>query len=241
MKPRRALLLLLLCTQLSGCLLTRVYTFKEQFCDYQSNFTLRVDDAGVTLEIHHPVLLDSDVTWLLGAGPTTLGTTNAGIEMVYVVEKDLPRPDSEYAIPLILRFTRHDGDLLLSGGSIDKNLSAMITPGLIEETVAHACDASTSILSKRVEFDLSDLDPDDIPTRDQILDAFGPPRQTVSQAREMAYRFRLQGAGPEVEKSFARVWLGDDGESVERVRFRYLRYELDADFVAGTGTIAVHL
>ena len=40
----------------------------------------------------------------------------------------------------------------------------MITPGLIEETVAHTCDASTSMLSKRVEFDLSDLDPGDIPT-----------------------------------------------------------------------------
>ena len=117
----------------------------------------------------------------------------------------------------------------------------MITPGLIEETVAHTCDASTSMLSKRVEFDLSDLDPGDIPTHGQILDALGPPRQTLNDGRVIVYRFRLQGAGPGVEKSFARVWLGPDREHVERVRFRYLRYELDADFVAGTGTIAIHL
>ena len=124
---------------------------------------------------------------------------------------------------------------------IDKNLSAMITPGLIEETVAHACSSETSMLRKNVEFDLSDLDHTDIPDRGQILDALGPPQQTLQDGRVMIYRFRLQGAGPEVEKSYARIWLGPGGDEVVRVRFRYLRYELDADFIAGRGSIKIHL
>lgn len=236
----RLILLLALCSQLSGCLLTRVYAFKGQFCDYQANFTLLVAD-GVTLQIHQPVLLDSDVVWLLGAEPTTQSDSSQQLEMLYLVEKDLPLPNPEYALPLRLWFNDHHGDKLLSAGMIDKNLSAMITPGLIEETITHACDSETSMLKKNVEFDLSNLDRADIPTHGQILDALGPPQEMLRDGREIIYRFRLRGAGPEVEKSYARVWFEAGGNEVERVRFRYLRYELDADFVAGRGSISIRL
>ena len=231
-------MLLVLCIQLSGCVLNRVYAFKNQFCDYPANFTLLVDD-GVTLQMHSPVLLDTDVIWLIGAEPTAWNKNGSWLEMLYVVEKDLPAPAPEYAIPLRLLFS--GGDRLLSAGTIDKNLSAMITPGLIEETVAHACSSETSMLRKNVEFDLSDLDRADIPDRKQILDALGPPQQTQQAGRVMIYRFRLQGAAPGVEKSHAWIWLGPGGNEVERLRFRYLRYELDADFIAGKGSIKVHL
>ena len=143
MTALRLLLLLTLCAQLSGCLLNRVYAFKNQFCDYRANFTLLVD-GGVTLRMHSPVLLDTDVVWLIGAEPTAWSKNGSWLEMLYVVEKDLPGPTPEYAIPLRLLFS--SGDRLLSAGSIDKNLSAMITPGLIEETVAHACSSETSML-----------------------------------------------------------------------------------------------
>jgi len=236
----RLILLLVLGSQLSGCLLTRVYAFKSQFCDYQANFTLLVDD-GVTLQIHKPVLLDSDVVWLLGARPTTQNNNRQQLEMLYVVEKDLPEPNQEYAVPLRLWFSKHDGNMLLSAGMIDKNLSAMITPGLIEETIAHTCDSETSVAKKNVEFDLSSLDRADIPKRGQILDALGPPQKVLRDGREIVYRFRLQGAGPEVEKSYAWVWFGPGGNDVERLRFHYLRYELDADFIAGRGSISIRL
>lgn len=240
MTALRLLLLLVMSFQLSGCLLTRVYAFKEQFCEYRTNFTLLVGE-GVTLQMHKPVLLDTDVVWLLGAEPTTRSNDSEQLEMVYIVEKDLPQPDPEYAIPLRLLFSDDDGDKRLSAGMIEKNLSTMITPGLIEETVAHACSSETSVAKKKVEFDLSDLDRADIPKRGQILDALGPPQQTLLGGREIVYRFRLQGSGPEVERSYARVWFAPDGGDVERVRFRYLRYELDANFVAGRGSIVIHL
>lgn len=87
----------------------------------------------------------------------------------------------------------------------------------------------------------TNLDHTDIPDWGQILDALGPPQQTLQEERVMIYRFRLQGAGPEVEKSYAWIWLGPSGDEVERVRFRYLRYELDADFIAGRGSIKIHM
>ncbi len=231
---------LILSTLLSGCLMVRIYEFKGQFCDYRRNFQLVVDD-GVSLVMHRPVLLDRDVICLLGADPT-LRKSLAGLqELVYVVEKDLPVTDPGYAIPVRLRFREQDGDYRLSEGVIDKNLSSMITPGLIEETVAHACVSKPSILQRNVKVDLSGLDRDAIPRGGAILEALGEPHEVLEDGRGMVYRFRLKDAGPETEKSYARVWFDATGEVVERVRFRYLRYELDADFVAGEGVIKVFL
>lgn len=232
------LLALTLMAQLSGCLLNRVYAFKEQFCDYQSNFTFVVDD-GVSMHMHHPVLRDTDVIWLLGASPTFRTEGTETLEMVYVVEKDIGENAAEYAIPLHLEFQQKNGQMLLRAGIIDKNLSAMITPGLIRETVAHACTAQARMVSRSVHFDLHDLDPDDIPTPQEIVAALGPPNGEATGG--MLYRFRLRGAGPEVEKSFARIWLDSTGKKVERVQFRYLIYQLDADFVSGEGLSLIHI
>jgi len=238
MNTLRWLFLLILMTQLSGCLLNRVYAFKEQFCDYQRNFTFEISD-GVTMQMHHPVLRDDDVIWLLGAQPTFRKEAAEKLEMVYVVEKDVAENAREYSIPLRLVFRQENGHMLLSAGIIDRNLSAMITPGLIGETVAHACTAQTRMVSRSVHFDLHDLDPADIPTPEEIVDALGAPNRKMPDG--MLYRFRLQGGGSEVEKSFARIWLDSTGESVERVQFRYLIYQLDADFISGEGSIRIFL
>lgn len=241
MKRAYRLLLLLpaLSLGLSGCLLTRVYSFKEQFCDYQRNFELLVDQS-IRLKMRHPVLRDDDMVWLLGAEPTRRTKTGDRQEMVYVIEKDLAVPDPRYAIPVRLLFQRRQGDFRWTEGVLDRNLGSMITPGLIAETVSHTCDSETSVLDKNVTVDLSDLDPASIPRRTEIEQALGEPTRVVAE-RVVEYRYRLQTTQAGVEKSYARVWYADDGESVERLRFRYLRYRLDADFVTGLGVISIDL
>ena len=233
-------LVLLIVSQLGGCLLFRVYEFKEQFCDYQRNFRLLVGDE-IELQLRHPVLLDSDMVWLLGAEPSYRDEVDGELELVYIIEKDLPQPDPAYALPLRLQFSRSDGDNRLSAGIIDKNLGSMITPGLIDETMTHTCDSQTSVADRNVTVDLSDLDPAAVPTRRAIEDALGPPNELLQQGHLAVYRFRLRNARPGVQKSRAEVWYGENGQRVRRVRFRYLRYELDADFVAGVGIISIDL
>jgi len=96
-------------------------------------------------------------------------------------------------------------------------------------------------VESNVTVDLSDLDPEAVPRRAEIEEALGEPMQRFNQGRGAMYRFRLRGAAPGTQKSFARIWYAEDGERVERVRFRYLRYEMDADFVAGVGVISIDL
>ena len=161
------LLLLASMLLLSGCMLFRIVDFKQQFCDYQANFELLVGDV-IELRMHHPALLDSDVVWLLGAEPTRREYQGNTLELVYVVEKDQPLASDEYAIPLRLRFRQVSGDFLLSAGVIDKNLGSVVTPGLIDETVAHTCDSQTSVANSNVTVDLSDLAPEGMPRRSDI-------------------------------------------------------------------------
>ena len=246
MLTRNLALLLIVASalSLSGCLLTRVYAFKEQFCDYQQNFRLQVAD-GISLQMRNPVLYDADVIWLLGAQPTRQTSDGDRKEMVFVVEKDIEVSDPGYAIPLRLVFTRQGGRYRLSEGIIDMNLGTVITPGLIEETVAHTCDSETSVLARNVTVDLSDLDPASIPRRSVIEQALGEPTRNIGvgpgPGHRVEYRYRLQGAGPEVEKTTVQLWFAADGETVDRIQFRYLRYELDADFVRGVGIISIDL
>ena len=233
--------LLLLTSLLSGCLLFRVYEVKAQFCDYQRNFLLLVGAEETELRMLHPVMLDKDIVWLLGAQPSYREQRAGELDLVYVIEKDLPQPDPEYALPLRLRFADIDGQFRLAAGVIGKNLSAMITPGLIAETIAHTCDSEASIADQNVSVDLSQIDPAAIPNRQAIETALGEPNQRLQGGRVALYRFRLRDASPEVQKSRAKVWYGADGERVERVQFQYLRYALDADFVAGVGVISIDL
>lgn len=232
--------LLILASLLSACLLTRVYEFKNQFCDYPRYFELQVGQE-IALSMLQPVLLDTDVVWLMGAVPSYREQSEDELELVYVIEKDLPLPDSQYAIPLRLRFKMQDGEFRLSAGVIDKNLGAMITPELIDEVVSHTCESSTSIINRNVTVDLSALDSQSIPHRGDIETALGLPTNVDDSGQLAMYQFRLRDAPSGVEKSSARIWYAKDGWQVKRIQLHYLRYQFDANFEAGVGVISIEL
>ncbi len=240
---RRAIqisVLLLLGSLLSGCLLTRVYEFKNQFCDYQQNFQLLLGDE-LMLSMRNPVLRDRDIIWLMGAAPSYREQGRDGLDLVYVIEKDLPQSDPQYAIPLRLRFMQQQGQYLLKAGIISHNLSSMITPGLIDEIIVHTCDADSDFLKRSITVDLSGLDRQDVPHRSEIESALGPPGLSIEAGRVVEYQYRLKDAQPGVEKSSARIWYSEGGEQVERIHFSYFRYQFDVNFETGEGVISIAL
>lgn len=98
------LLALTLMAQLSGCLLNRVYAFKEQFCDYQSNFTFVVDD-GVSM--HAPSgFAGYRCDLAVGRFPTFRTEGTETLEMVYVVEKDIGKMQLNTPFPCIWSSSR---------------------------------------------------------------------------------------------------------------------------------------
>ena len=225
---------------LSGCLLTRIYAFKHQFCDYDRNFALSIDQDA-RLYMHNPVLYDSDVVWLVGAPPTQSSGRGDILEMVYVVEKDERDADPKYSIPVSLRFAYSGSRYRLQEGVIHQNLTTVLSPALIANTVQHTCQSRPNLLGRSVEVDLSEVDDNDLPTRSDILDALGPPRNSFAAGRVLKYSYRLQNAEPNSDRTHAVVWFGPDGNRIERLRLSYFRYELDADFVRKRARISVRL
>lgn len=233
-------MLIVLSSLLSGCLLTRVYEFKKQFCDYQQNFDLKIDNE-IALIMRNPVLLESDMIWLMGAAPSYREQGTEQLNLVYVIEKDLQRSDPQYEIPLRLRFEVDQDKFRLSAGIIESQLGSMLTPNLINEIVAHTCESTTSMFDRTATVDLSDLDPQAIPLRREIEQALGEPTSRFESGKTVEYQYRLKNASSGVEKSTARIWYDKTGQQAERIRFHYLRYKLDVDFLTGIGVIHIDL
>ena len=78
---------------LSGCLVNRVVEVRDQFCEFDSNFTIDAENL-TAFDFHRPILLDSDILWLAGATPTEISRDADGLSMLYVIEKvsDIPEP-----------------------------------------------------------------------------------------------------------------------------------------------------
>lgn len=218
----------------------RIYSFKDQLCDYAANFALTHED-GVTLSMRHPILLDTDIIWLTGVSPTQTRRQGDTLEITYIVEKILQHADPSFDIPVTLLFTQVNGRNRLKAGHIDSKLSTVLTPELIDRTLKKTCDATSSIRDQSVRVDLSALDRSSLPTRKELIAALGEPLRRSSNNTVLYYAYRLKDANSEAEAANAIAWYDARGQDLRKVKFRYLRYELNADFVKGSALIKIHL
>ena len=224
---------------LSGCLLTRVSTFKTQLCDYPNNFDLRIDEV-VQVSMHNPVLLDTDVVFIAGAEPFEQNKADDTLEMHYVIEKQQIHTDPSSDIPIHLRFRRLDGKYRLEKGQVNKDLRALLNPAIVEYYLSNSCAIQPNLWRRSVEIDLSGLDKSKLPTRNNILEALGPPLTTSSDSH-IVYEFRLKGADPDTSTSRTAIWFDPTDDQVLRVSTRYMYYEVEADFVAAKAVMKITL
>ena len=78
---------------LTGCIWTRLLTLKHQFADFER--FVQVDDRdGLAFNLLTPVLLDSDVCELLGAGPSSAVTNGTRQTWAWSFEKVAPPGES---------------------------------------------------------------------------------------------------------------------------------------------------
>jgi hypothetical protein len=227
-------------TLVGGCLLTRIYTFKDQFCRYDANFRLQVEE-NVTLTMFHPVLLDTDVVWLVGAPPTERRQHGDVLRMRYVIEKLQAHPDSSYDIPIDLGFVLDaDGSYRLGYGRLDRNLATLLTPEVITQAVENACTAHPSPFERSIHLDLSEADLTGLPTREELLHLLGPPSMKSADDSELVFSYRLKQATDRAEAARGVVWFDSQGR-LRKLKFRYLRYEVRADFVRRQAVITIDL
>jgi hypothetical protein len=220
---------------LSGCLVNRAAEVKSQFCDFDSNFSLRFAESA-EIDIHHPVMLDKDILWLADADPTETHISGNEKHMIFVMEKSGPNPDPADEIRVELGFELLDSKYKLAKIQFDPKLNAMMNPDVMDQASIEAgsklmCETGYSLTSTEVEFDLSGQSFDDLPKRQEILELLGPPLELDAVADSLTYEYHLKGSQDDPFKTRFTVWFDDSGQNLARMESRYSHFQTSTDFL----------
>lgn len=235
----RAVLTALVATVLlSACLLTRLYAFKQQFCDYQDNFSFTTD-GEFRVNLLHPILLDSDVIWLAGAEPSSRQQDEQSGQMQWIVDKVLPAqsvPDPEFDQLFIeMDFQAEDDKYLLQQVRMDQRFAYVVSPDLMERHAGNVCNSSWLVFGRSGEIDLADADLSGQPDRQEIIDYLGQPTVTMSDDQElslgMRFEYRLRGSTRQQPQYSFEFWHDAQSGELLRSTANSIRFSSTTDFV----------
>lgn len=218
----------------SGCLFNRVVEVREQLCEFDTNFAVDLSSA-TTVDMHNPVLLDSDILWLAGAQPTEVTESADGLSMLFIIEKVSAQPEPEQDLWVAMEFERSGDDQKLTQVRIDPKLRAMIGPeNLDQSTIRSAaetvCEGGHGFLAKTVELEITDEEMEMLPSRAEVLEWIGAPLEEDENTRRMTYEYRLKNDEPEPRKARFSVWYDEAGIMPLRLVSQYSRFRTEADF-----------
>lgn len=236
---RAALTALVSCVFLSGCLLTRLHAFKQQFCEYRQNFSFSTQHE-FRVNLLNPILLDSDVIWLAGTEPTSRGQDEDSAHMQWIVDKVLPaRSVADPAFDrlfLDMDFLAEDGKYVLHEVLMDQRFSYIVSPDLMDRHAENVCNSSWLVFARSGEIDLSDADLSGQPGPQEIIDYLGQPTTRMRDAEEnslgMRFEYRLRGSDRDRPEYSFEFWHDAASGELLRSSANSIRFSSTTDFVA---------
>jgi hypothetical protein len=238
-RHRTLLVLLSAALILHGCILERIFRVKDQLCDFEKNFQIEIGQ-GFRVRLREPVMLDKDITWLAGAEPSERQSVGDGLVMTYIAERKGIQSNGQYDLPIELRFVRFDGEYRLKEGYLGKNLTDVLTGDLLTQIMQSVCQAEKSLVKQQIVIDIKTLDRTLLPDRSAITAILGPPNPDGSPGPKQTWDYRLKNHDAVDTETAIEIYLDDD-ERIRRIRVKYLRYTLDADFEKGAAVLSVDI
>jgi hypothetical protein len=223
---------------LSACLLTRLYAFKQQFCDYKANFTFSTDEE-FRVNLLQPILLDSDVIWLAGAEPSKQQQDEQSGQMQWIVDKVLPAQstvDPEFDQLSVHMDFQADGDkYLLHQVRMDQRFAYVVSPDLMDRHADNVCNSSWLVFGRSGEIDLADADLSGQPSRQEVIDYLGQPtddmRDDVEQSLGLLFEYRLRGSTRQQPQYSFEFWHDAQSGELLRSTANSIRFSSTTDFV----------
>lgn len=237
---RILLVFFILIPTLNSCILERIYRVKEQLCDFDNNFQIETSE-GLSVLLREPVLLDDDVTWMTGADPTELEVTGDELLMRYVAEKRGVISNDRYSLSVELRFVQIDGKYRLKEGSLGRNLTDVLTADLLTQCLESVCKSEKSLVNRTVLIDIKNIDRSHLPSRPEVVEILGAPNRSSDDPFVLSYEYHLQGVETSDKIATMDVHYMQQGKGIRRIKVKYLRYSLDADFEAGVAMLKIHI
>jgi hypothetical protein len=225
---------------LNGCILERIFRVKDQLCDFEKNFQIEISQ-GFRVLLREPVMLDEDITRLAGAEPSEQKFVGDELVMTYIAERNGIRSHGQYDLPIEVRFVRLDGDYRLKEGYLGKNLADMLTDDLLTQIMRSVCESEKSLVKQQITLDIRTLDRTLLPAGAEIIRILGPPNRNTGDENRLAYDYRLKNSEAVDQVADIDIQFDTTGENLLRIKLKYLRYHLDADFEKGEATLKVDI
>jgi hypothetical protein len=237
---------LVLTVLLSGCLVTRLYAFKQQFCDYTRNFTFDTE-SDFRVYLSHPILLDKDVVWLAGTEPSSVQLGDQQKHLQWVVEKILPAGSvSDPAfdqLTMDMDFLADDDDFLLREVVLDQRFAYVVSPDLMDRHAENVCNSKWLVFGRSGEIDLGDADLSGQPDPQEVMDYLGQPTSITAegptQTTSMLYEYRLRGSKSDVVQYSFEFWHDANSGELLRSTTTSIRFSSTTDFVKKKMSIQV--
>jgi hypothetical protein len=225
---------------LNGCILERIFRVKNQLCDFEKNFQIEITQ-GFRVVLRDPVMLDEDITWLAGAQPSEQKFVSDELVMTYIAERKGIHSIGQYDLPIELRFVRLDGEYRLKEGSLGKNLADILTDELLSQIMQTICKSEKSLVKQQIIIDIKELDQSLLPAGSEITAILGPPNPNSGIEHRQIYDYQLKNHDEIEKETTIEIYYDNADERVIRIKVKYLRYNLDADFEKGEAILKVDI
>jgi len=225
---------------LHGCILERIFRVKDQLCDFERNFQIDTS-RGFRVILREPVMLDKDITWLAGAEPTDQELAGDTLVMTYIAERNGMPSNRQYDLPIELRFVRLAGKYRLKEGFLSKNLADVLTDELLTQIMRSVCKSQKSLVNQQIIIDIRTLDRTLLPDRSKISAILGPSNPDSSNDLRQIYDYQLKKDEAVDKEIVIEIVFDDTGEQILRIKVKYLRYNLAADFEKGEAVLKVDI
>lgn len=225
---------------LNGCILDRIFRVKNQLCEFDKNFQIEYSE-GFRVILREPVMLDEDITWLAGAAPSQQRLVGDELVMTYNAERKWSKKDGKYDLPIELRFVRRDGEYRLKEGYLSKNLAHVLTGKLLTQIMLSVCKSEKSLVKRQIKIDIRTLDRTLLPVRSEIIALLGPPNSNSTNEHQLVYDYQLNNNDSLDVAATIEINFDNADEKILRIKVKYLRYHLYADFEKGEAILSVDI
>lgn len=227
----------LLVIVLPGCALTRMYEVKQQFCDFDGNFSYSLD-AQPEFVFHRPVILAKDVKVILGYEPTRVFSDGSSVVHRYVVEKVTLDDMGGETYTFDLKYETDGKTKRLQSIQLPTELAAVDyeafnDPKALTEAANEVCGASVASLFQSIEEDIDPRHLQNLPDRHELVSTLGAPSRVSEEERAFIYEYRISGDSSREAVLNMVVWFDEEGIKPVRMESRHRQMVSEANFDQG--------
>lgn len=192
----------------NGCVYMRLLQVKRQLSDFSGYFQIN-EEKGLTLVFLKPILLSSDIVWLMKSTPTSEEKTDKGVLWQYVLEKQDPASKNEegkFDISISMYF---ENDRLRQI-SFPERFLKYISKHMLIKMMKSMGDAEIDKSERRAGSKFQARSSLEIPKKQQVVDSLGLPfsAQDSDSAFTFIYKYNLKDKNTGKSSNEFRLVMG---------------------------------